>query len=457
MIGAVTDDFTGTASAGVLIAKSQVRTGLFFDADAVKNFTGLSSLGALFVSSNSRHLAPAEAYASVYATTRELNNRGVTCFSKKIDTTLRGGIGYEIDAMMDCLGHEIIAIVVTAMPQSRRICVGGYSLIDGVLLTETSAARDIKTPVSQCYVPALLEAQTRRRVGLITIDKVTAGADALFEEMMRSRAQGNNVLVIDAISLAHIEVIARACIKTRWNILAVDPGSLTMQLSYQRGLAGASVSSAVRDTYSTNGKVALCVVGSANPLTKTQMTRLCDSGANVMVPVSPCALIENGDSFAREVARVVSRVLALIHAPQPPEAIVIETALHHSIIALKEEDQKRDYPPGTCSTLINDGLANITASILENVGKTRIAGLMLTGGDTMEAVCRKIGVTCIQALDNIVAQVDVGKIMGRYDGLPVIVKGGFCGDEETGKEMIKRLFIEAESQTASPPPITGAF
>ena len=67
---------------------------------------------------------------------------------------------------------------------------------------------------------------------------------------------------------------------------------------------------------------------------------------------------------------------------------------------------------------------------------------MLTGGDTMECVARKIGVTCIKALDNIVAQVDVGRILGRYEGMPVVVKGGFCGYDEIGIDIVKRLAKE---------------
>ena len=47
-----------------------------------------------------------------------------------LDTTLRGGIGFEIDAMLEQLPLETVAVVVPAMPQSRRILVGGYSVID---------------------------------------------------------------------------------------------------------------------------------------------------------------------------------------------------------------------------------------------------------------------------------------------------------------------------------------
>ena len=83
VIGAVTDDFTGTASAGVLVARSQAKTGLFFDADAVKNFKDSERLDAVYVSSNSRHMPPREAYRAVKEVTEELKQMGIRYYSKK--------------------------------------------------------------------------------------------------------------------------------------------------------------------------------------------------------------------------------------------------------------------------------------------------------------------------------------------------------------------------------------
>ena len=109
---------------------------------------------------------------------------------------------------------------------------------------------------------------------------------------------------------------------------------------------------------------------------------------------------------------------------------------------LRKEDERYSYEPGTSSRMINTGLATVTELVLDAVGQEKIAGLMLTGGDTMESICRRIGVVCIQALDNIVAQVDVGRIIGKYDGRPVVVKGGFCGYEDVAIDIVDRIFAE---------------
>lgn len=443
VIGVVADDFTGTASSGMLMAKAQVETGLFFDAQKVEEFSSVERLGAVYVSSNSRCLPPDKAYAEVEKTVKVLGKIGVRYFSKKIDTTLRGGIGYEIDAMLDFLGEEAVAVMVTAMPQSRRVCVGGYSLIDGVILTETSVAQDVKTPVSECYVPDLISSQSKRPVKFLSIREVKKGQDGLMESLKKSREEGGRILIVDAITMEHVRTIAGACAALGWKILAVDPGPFTMQLACARGIAKNEEVQAEEADMPEDNKTALIIAGSANPSTKVQMEYLLGQDpANVRVSVSPQKLIAGGSQREKEVEEAVKTVKGLLDQEKRPKSVIVETALHGSVVNLSEEDEKFGYQPGTSSAMINEGLALIADQILEEYGKKAITGLMLTGGDTMECVCRKIGVSCIKAVDNIVAQVDVGRILGKYEGMPVIVKGGFCGYDEIGIDIVKRLHVE---------------
>lgn len=444
IIGAVADDFTGTASAGGLVAKSQARTGLFFDTEAVDHFSAADRLDAIYVSSNSRHLKPESAYKEVAATTTALKKMGVQYFSKKIDTTLRGGIGYEVDAMLDLLEEGTMAIMVTAMPQSKRICVGGYSIINGIILSETSVANDVRYPVRESYVPDIIKKQTKRKVDLITLKEVLKGEDSLKEVLRLSKQDGSKIIIIDAITMEHIDIIARACIGLKWNILAVDPGPLTMKLAYHRGIIKEETTVEPTKIEKDINKTVLIIAGSANPSTKTQMDYLCSNNDKcVKVNVSPINLIDGGNKAKEEINRVSDQINKLLNGPDKPQVILVETALHGVVLELDKEDKEHQYEHGTSSVLINSGLAQITENVLTAVGQERIAGLMLTGGDTMESICRKIEVECIQSLGNIVSQIDIGKIIGKYDGLPVIVKGGFCGYDEVGVDIVDRLFWES--------------
>ena len=442
IIGAVADDLTGANTTGVLLARSKARTAVFFNEKAALKAKGVAELDAILISSNSRPMPPAAAKAYVTDATLALKNMGVKYFSKRIDTTLRGGIGHEIDAMLDVIGEDAVAVVVPAMPQSRRIVVGGYSVIDNVALIRTPVAQDVRTPVRENYVPKLLDAQTTRKVGLVTLGDVLDGVPAIKTALKAQRENGAEVIVVDAITIEDVEAIARAVVELGWNVLAVDPGPFTSKLAYVRGLIQEESANIPKEA-PVEGKTVLIAAGSATPVTKKQMEVLCTDERNVRVSVNPLPLIDGDEEAMDEVNRAIDKACLLIQSGEPPRAILFETALHGTLLNLDEEDAKRAYTGGTCADLINIGLGLIISGILRRVGRDKIAGLYTTGGDTMVNVCSVLGVECLEVMDYVIPQTDIGRLIGAYDGLPIIGKGGLTGTNTTAIEIVDRLMREA--------------
>lgn len=442
LIGAVADDLTGATTTGVLLARSKARTAVYFNEEAAQKAKGADELDAILISSNSRPLPANEAYEKVKSATIALKNMGVKYFSKRIDTTLRGGVGVEVDAMLDQVGEDAVAVVVPAMPQSRRILVGGYSVIDGVALINTPVAQDVRTPVKENYIPRLLSGQTRRQVGLVTLDKVLAGEDAVKEALLEKRKEGCGVIVADGITLEDVETIAKACIALKWNVVAVDPGPFTAKLAFYRDLIKAEEPNLPPEADET-GKTVLIAAGSATPVTKKQMEVLCEDQRHVRVSVEPIPLIEGGEQAVAEVEKAVKRAAELLSSDIQPRAILFETALHGELLNLDEEDNKRHYAGGMSANRINAGLGSIISQVLEKSGREKIAGLYTTGGDTMVNVCYQLGVECLEVMDYVIPQTDVGRLVGSYDGLPVVGKGGLTGNDNTACDIVDRLFGEA--------------
>ena len=443
LIGAVADDLTGATTTGVLLARSKARTAVFFNEEAAEKTEGIDELDAILISSNSRPLPANEAYDKVKSATIALKKMGVEYFSKRIDTTLRGGVGVEIDAMLDQMKEGTVAVVVPAMPQSRRILVGGYSVIDGVALINTPVAQDVRTPVKENYIPRLLEGQTRRKVGLVTLDKVLAGEEVIEEALAEQKKAGCEVIVVDGITLEDVENIAKACISLRWDVVAVDPGPFTSKLAFYRELISAEEPN-IPPQADEAGKTVLIAAGSATPVTKKQMEILCQDPRHVRVSVEPLPLIEGGDVALDEVFKAVNKAAELLESDNQPRAILFETALHGELLNLDEEDNKRHYAGGMSANRINAGLGMIISQLLEKVGKEKVAGLYTTGGDTMVNVCYQLGVECIEVMDYVIPQTDVGRLVGsKYSGLPVVGKGGLTGNDNTACAIVSRLFRES--------------
>ena len=441
LIGAVADDLTGATTTGVLLARSKARTAVFFNEEAAEKTEGIDELDAILISS--RPLPANEAYDKVKSATIALKKMGVEYFSKRIDTTLRGGVGVEIDAMLDQMKEGTVAVVVPAMPQSRRILVGGYSIIDGVALINTPVAQDVRTPVKENYIPRLLEGQTRRKVGLVTLDKVLAGEEVIEEALAEQKKAGCEVIVVDGITLEDVENIAKACISLRWDVVAVDPGPFTSKLAFYRELISAEEPN-IPPQADEAGKTVLIAAGSATPVTKKQMEILCQDPRHVRVSVEPLPLIEGGDVALDEVFKAVNKAAELLESDNQPRAILFETALHGELLNLDEEDNKRHYAGGMSANRINAGLGMIISQLLEKVGKEKVAGLYTTGGDTMVNVCYQLGVECIEVMDYVIPQTDVGRLVGsKYSGLPVVGKGGLTGNDNTACDIVSRLFRES--------------
>lgn len=443
LIGAVADDLTGATTTGVLLARSKARTAVFFNEEAATKAGETQRLDAILVSTNSRALPTDEAYEKVYSATLALKKMGVIYFSKRIDTTMRGGIGTEINAMLDVMGTDTIAVVVPAMPQSKRIVVGGYSVIDGVALSKTPVAQDVRTPVHECFIPRLLESQTSSKIGLVLLEIVLEGSSRIAGELVKMKNQGYRIIVVDAITLEDIEEIASACVALEWNVLAVDPGAFTAKLAYCRGLTCQEAPNIPEKSLDGTGKTVLIAAGSATPVTKRQMNVLCEDPRHIRISVDPIPLIDGSQSAAKEVELAVSQIMNLLEQSQPPRAILIETALHGDILNLSMEDSKRGYADGMSANRINGGLGAIVQKVLEQAERQRIAGLYATGGDTMVNVCFQMGVECIEMLDYVIAQTDVGRMSGKYEGMPIIGKGGLTGYDTIALDIVDRLFREA--------------
>ena len=159
--------------------------------------------------------------------------------------------------------------------------------------------------------------------------------------------------------------------------------------------------------------------------------------------VEPIPLIEGGDTAVAEVKKAVDRAVELLASDNQPRAILFETALHGELLNLNEEDNKRHYAGGMSANRINAGLGAIISQVLEKVGREKIAGLYTTGGDTMVNVCYQLGVECLEVMDYVIPQTDVGRLVGSYDGLPVVGKGGLTGNNNTACDIVTRLFRES--------------
>ncbi len=261
----IADDLTGSNATGALYARLGLRAVTVGALTQVERYA--DRVDVLVINTASRHWSPARAHAAVRAAAEAAGDAPLIV--KRVDTTLRGNPGSELDAVVDVLAARepaarIRTLAVPAFPDAGRSTVGGLHLVDGVPLTRTAVARDPFDPVRHSRVAAVLGAQSRRSTGELALDVVERGPDAVAAALRASPAE---TVVCDATENAHLRTVAvaaaRLAVEDRIRWVALDSGPFGAALAGELGLRPEGGAPAP----------ILAVVGSVTDRTRTQLAR----------------------------------------------------------------------------------------------------------------------------------------------------------------------------------------
>ena len=99
----IADDLTGGNATGVLLKKMNDQAYTVMNTESM-DLQALEDCDCVIYPTDSRGVAPEVAYQRVYDICSLLKDDAVKVYSNRIDSTLRGNLGSETDAMLDCLG-----------------------------------------------------------------------------------------------------------------------------------------------------------------------------------------------------------------------------------------------------------------------------------------------------------------------------------------------------------------
>lgn len=411
----IADDLTGANATGVLIKKLNYSSYTVMNTERLE-LSKLSGSDCVLYPTDSRAVDPVIAYNRVYNVAKLLKSDSVKVYSKRIDSTLRGNLGKETDALLDVLDNQAIAMVVPCFPEAKRILIGGYLLVNTVPLHRTEAATDPKNPVKTSLAQKLFEEQSEYPVASLYMNDLMLGKEHLVKRIMELKEAGNRIIVFDSVTQEDMDLIADSVIDSGVPFICVDPGSFTATVT--RKLV-------VPRSQKRNYKI-LATVGSVNPVAKTQMDELFLAQRVFNVFVTTKELLENDDRRNAETDRVVGEILS--HCEDYEICTVIgDGIMPENRIDFTPYANRYQCSKDEVSERINNALAEITYRILKDNAAFR--GIYTSGGDITVAVSRKFRTAGIRLLDEVIPLAAYGEfISGEFDGLKIITKGGMAGD-----------------------------
>ena len=376
MLGCIADDFTGATDLANNLVRSGLRT---VQTIGVPTATDAVDADAVVVALKSRTVPAADAVAQSLQALRWLQAQGARQiyfkYCSTFDSTPAGNIGPVTDALLDALHGpgQGFTIVCPAFPENQRTVFQGHLFVGDALLSDSGMRDHPLTPMRDANLVRVMQAQTRRRVGLVAQDVVARGPAAIRQRFGALQAQGVGVAVVDAIANADLLHIGSAL----QGLALVTAGSgIAIGLApHWRTVSGPQAGAAADALPPASGHRAI-VSGSCSQATNAQVAHFRQAGGAAWA-IDPLAIAQGQDVVGAALAWAAPRLAAgpvLLHATADPAAV--------------QAVQAR-LGVAQAGALVEQALSAIALGLVAQHG---VRQLLVAGGETSGAVVQALGV-----------------------------------------------------------------
>jgi uncharacterized protein YgbK (DUF1537 family) len=386
LLGCIADDFTGATDLANNLVRSGMRTVQTIGVPA--DGAAPVQADAIVVALKSRTIAAADAVAQSLQALTWLRTQGAQQiyfkYCSTFDSTPAGNIGPVADALLDALHApgQGFTIVCPAFPENQRTVFKGHLFVGDVLLSDSGMRHHPLTPMSDANLVRVMQAQTRRRVGLVAQDVVARGAVAIRERFAALQAQGVGVAVVDAVCNDDLMRIGQALA----GMPLVTAGSgiaIGLPQNWRSQLGDAAVAAQLPRA----GGLQAVVSGSCSVATNAQVQQFLQAGRPAFA-VDPLAIAAGTD--------VASQALSVL-LPKLGSGPVLAYATAEPT-AVKAVQERLGVE--RAGAIVEDTLSRIAAGLV----RAGVRQLVVAGGETSGAVVQALGVQRMA----IGAQIDPG-------------------------------------------------
>lgn len=435
----IADDLTGANDTGLQFAKQAFRTFCLLDMAEMSLVSDRADV--LVINSETRSLTQEEAYQKTEALIKRFSWSPDSTVYKKIDSTMRGNIGSEIDALMDHVPFDF-AVVVPAYPKNKRVTIGGYHLLNDLLLEDSEIARDPKTPVKESHLPTLLAGQSKRQVGHIELRVIRKGKIPIIQQINVMLEKGCTIITCDGVSDSDLQNVVESVLESKHNVLWVGSAGLAQCLSQQLRVSVKEDHLPEHEQLTRKHQelVTFVVAGSVSAVTRKQVETLGAYKGFTIITADPLECMN-----PNEQERIVGELLKVIDQNENP---ILTTNLSHISKQRLDEWMQEMGKDGTdMGNAIAEGLGLISAAVLR---QRKVGGLVATGGDIAYQTCCALGISALQIVDEVEEGIPLSRVVGGpFHHLPIVTKAGAFGNHLSlvnASNKIKQILYQKHPQ-----------
>lgn len=402
-VAVICDDLTGAMESALQLKNRNLSVFVMLDIDSGAHLA--SRFDAVLFVTDSRNIGPRLAALKVEKTYNYIARQGFELVYKKIDSTLRGNIGKEIEVL---IAHSKLktALIAPALPFNGRITRMGHQYLNGKKITETEIAIDPFAPVTDSFIPSILRQQSLNETSIVTVEDLKKGRDHLASLLDGIIDNGPLFCAVDAERDEDLELIASLVSERRGKILPCGSAGLFSKLSALMEPDNAVQS---MEHHKKTGPV-FVLSGSLSEETKRQLRCAADNGAVLF------SLEDSDESLGAEVVAALN---------EGRDVIVESTSRKREVVLEKYRGK-----PSALQEM-SARLQNAFSRLFDYVIKSAdLAGVMIIGGDTLASVCAGQKLHGLEIIGEVEPFIPVGIMPFGETGIPVVTKAGAFGSSD---------------------------
>jgi D-threonate/D-erythronate kinase len=415
----IADDFTGANDTGVQFSKKGFNTVLSIYGPELEFNT--QNCDVVVVDTESRFDNSEVAFNKVFNTVNKFPKDNIYIY-KKLDSTLRGNIGSEIESCMDA-SKVNLAIVSPSFPKNGRKVVEGILYVNGAPVGETEISKDPKTPVTNSYIPDILKLQSNKKIGHIGLNEVNLGSEKLSEKIDEIHKLGYEIIVIDSQNDSELFIIADAIknLKTK----AIIAGSAGLAEFVSGSLIKKDLNLVDRPIIKEKLDGSFIVIaGSVSEVLRKQVEYSLKEGNFDVIDIDINNVIN--EKLDDEYNRILLEIERYI---KQGKDIIIRSAKDRSIVDYAKSLGKSN---GLSGFDVSEKIACFFGDLTREIyNKIKSKGIMLSGGDIAIKAATSLNIEGIVIKDEIAPGIPYGYFVGlENSNIPIITKAGSFGKED---------------------------
>jgi len=425
MIYVIADDLTGANDTGVQFAKKGYNT-IVSVLDEQSTIIIPDNLDVFVMDTETRELESTTARKRLKSILEKININKKDIVYKKVDSTLRGNMGDEIEEIMMILNRDI-CIFSPSYPSYQRITVGGYLLVQQKPLGLSEYSCDNSTQVENSFIPFLLKKQTDFPVGHIDLKDVAKGPKNILSKINELYQKGNKIIVIDSTNEEHLKDIFASSLKLDRPVLFSGSAGLANHFSNVN-----NKNEDLKIKIENNKSPVIVVAGSRNSIMEDQINYLKNRLNFTELKIDLEQVFSNKD-------RILDNYAAEgIKAIKGNHDLVIHTGAIYNEEKLINKKLMLKYNIGfrELEIKIKTFLGELTSKIIKNSSSRN---LILTGGDVALGVCKELGIYSMNILAELLPGIPLAIANYKNYNLNIVTKAGGFGKEDTLYNLINKL------------------